>query len=244
MFLNELFSHYLTEAFAHLSQSVVHPRRKHHGTVAQAGVRQGVGHLRRDALLASRAPVAMDRMFGRLRAEIFGNILDAPRIGLAKSFQTSLTVWTARKLMFLVMVDPLWPLPTTAQMPFFAAGPLVPRRNGRFFVNRDHARGRGGRCRCRIPRLGQWLGHFQDAKITASFPREKIASACARSRLGPKDIPLGNAEIAMSFCINHRHIQIPVFSQDQSQKTKLLPLFIYDILFLLFCKRAGEIICA
>ena len=70
------------------------------------------------------------------------------------------------------------------------------------------------------------LAISNSAKITASFPLVKIASACARSRLGPKDIPLGNADIAMSFCIIHRHKQIPVFSQDQFQKTKLLHLII------------------
>jgi hypothetical protein len=74
------------------------------------------------------------------------------------------------------------------------------------------------------------LAISNSAKITASFPREKIASACERSRVGPKDIPLGNADIVMSLCIIHRHKQFPVFPQDQSQKTILLLILLYCLL--------------
>ena len=125
-----------------VAQAVVHPRGHDGGAAAQPCSGQGVGNLRFHQLLAARAPVAMDRMFGHDRSDSLGNVFDVTLPRCLAALQSPLAVRTARQPMVASLVDPCrW----SAMMALVAR--LRPRLLAslrcRFLIPRNHARRRG-----------------------------------------------------------------------------------------------------
>ena len=60
------------------AETVMQPRRQRHRAVPQRAGRQRIRHFRLDLLLATRAPIAFDRVFGDFAAGRGGQVFDDP----------------------------------------------------------------------------------------------------------------------------------------------------------------------
>ena len=175
-------------------QGVMQPRRERQHAIAQQAPRQSGGHWRLDLFAALRAPIAVDRMFGRLRLHVW-NVFGVADAGLREALEARAAVGAAIGAMLDLPVDTFGRWSSRTGMPTLAAGPLLAATLGRrLLVHRNHPRGsRGGRPRTvLLLRLGQPLAHFQQREHNRFFP---LLKQTPRLRLG---------QLAAAKCLQRR----------------------------------------
>ena len=119
------------------------PRTQRKRAQADRGARQGVGDRGFDLFLAAWAPVAMDRVFGNFRLDLW-DVFDVSGAGFRAAIQGAAAIGTDLRTMFPAMIDPLRGRSSRAFMarlgPGFSLGP----DDGLLEINRDHSRWSAG----------------------------------------------------------------------------------------------------
>jgi len=106
---------------------------------------------RLDVFLALGAVVAMDRVLGDDRLNLFGDVFDGSRTLVRTALQRPATTGAAFQTMGLLLIDPLGSLTPVTGMTLLGTG--LPRPLGRvgLRIDRDHSRRRGRRWLLPVP---------------------------------------------------------------------------------------------
>ena len=189
---------YLDDLGERVAQRVVHPSRQYQGAVAQRRAGQCIAYLRFDFLLASLAPVAVDRVFCDFRMHV-RDIFDVACTGLFAATQRTTAIGTFVRSMLGFPIDLFGNSTPRSRMPPLAAWLLLATsRRRRLGIGWFHARRRGGRLMrssrlCRLL-LGQSLGQFQQCEDNRLFaPRIDLAGLFFRQARAQRYVQCRNS---------------------------------------------------
>ena len=166
-----------------VAQGVVEPGRKHQHAIAQSSLWQSVRHNRLYPLLALRAPVAMDRVFGNFRLDS-RDVFRIAGAGIAGPPQSTTAIRALRELVFHFPVDFPGNFAARARVSLFGPGTFL-AQFGRWLHPRGRGRGlmRGARRGGLL--LGQLFRQFQQREDNGFFALGENRPCLFFSERGP-----------------------------------------------------------
>ena len=169
----------------------------------------------------------MDRVLGDYRVEIFGNVFDIAHRVIAAALQAAAGNADNEAADALRGDRSAPAAPGRCRDGRFCAGPLfAAKMTAGFSYTGIMPEGVEGVAEAGFRSSASRLAISKSAKITASFPRVKIASAC--SRVNPARIDMSSVAVPIASMPNHRcsvHKLIHRFHLDQLQTAEVLPKF-------------------